>query len=850
MRPMAPSSGSPSPPRKAPRSILLTSLCTRSSLAVLLVVFVLSITIQRTFRLVGRWRTGGPRSRNASGNKFWSFWSSSSSSDDVQPHPGSGSLAQRRANFEAGLRWENAAGSQASSNNAVNEDDGKLCVVMPALTDLRIALIALPKEAYTVSGAMSRAGLDDGTMTEITNRKMSQTEEFVENLKALWSFTEGLTLRSGDIDLSTVRLRNMGWTAVKDSLLDGAKYISHQKPAGILSTPILKRALAATPVLFEHLQRSLDRYVYTSYKWPTETEQMVVSAFMTSPYVSIVDGRNMSKADFKAYDYVVIPFPLTNMRMRPSVLIKLKRILKQHAPALEEAPHKHVFIWGRIVQDAVKTLDYFETMRTWVKRYPIRQANLLTYEPYRISDGITRQHAIPYPGIVRYDELSYLPPSEQAGLSYASPFDVVTADNVDTDALAEAYASVKAETKTVTAVADAPSSQSDAAPLPDGDAAAAAVVDSFSIPLPPSSGSKAGIAAPVFSPPRWECDPVHAINAWKRARRKEGRSVSSSNFSFSGGGVTGDEVLLGMPLSSPKPWPVRVPFVPGGADGGSGEKVAPTGPGRGAATNGNDNRRNDNNAAAECSEEDAMATIRALRPILASFIGSAIGESADRTAVLKQLYHCADCAIFDAGHFASNTQHNHFGIIWSTRLSVFCVQPTSKTQRKGESPSRKGFFDALLLGCIPVVVDRKDPSAGATAPLLPYAWAIPWREIAVMLPRSVMTGASGGGVVAALRAISAGEIRLRQSKLAEAARLVQWNWRIMEFKTLVRKAFGRLGESNSTAARAALAQPGCARDAADMLMASLHLRTGKTGKEPGVHVPRKDATQLAFGEPV
>jgi hypothetical protein len=722
------------------RSPVAAALLSRFGIGVLLMVFVASLSLNRALRAVGRWP---PRTRGAWSAAAW--WRG-------------GGARGRRA---AAARKPLAATAAAD----YDEDAGKLCVRMPALGDFRVFMVALPKEAYTVSGAMSRAGLDDGTMTEITGRGLSRTEEYVENLKALWSFTEGLSLRSGDIDLSTVRLRNMGFTALRDS-----------RPPAVLGTPLLRRALAATPALLEPLQRSLDRYVYTSYKWPTEMEQLVVSAFMTSPYVSIVDGANMSAADFGPADAVFIPFPLTNMKMRPSVLHKLKRILARHTPALDSAPAKHVFVWGRIMQDAVKTLDYYETMRSWIKRYPIRHANMLTFEPYRVADGLTRQHAVPYPGIVRYDQLSYLPDDERAVLSTAAPWDVAHAGNTDVDAVVDAYRQPPAEGGGGGA----------------GGAAGAA----------PNSNP----AARAYAPPRFDCDPVSSGLAWKAG---PGRNAT----------------LLGAPLASPKPWPP-----PGQA------VFAPPGPGRGPG-----------DPTASCTDADAMGALRAFRPFFATFIGNAIGESGDRTAVLKQLYHCAECAVFDAGHFASNTQHNHFGVVWTHRLSVFCVQPTSKTTRHGESPSRKGFFDALLLGCIPVVVDRRDPAAGATAPVLPFAWAIPWREIAVMLPRAVMNGR----LLEALRAIPPAEIRLRQAKLAEAARLVQWDWRIMEFKTLVRKAFGRLGASNSSAARAARAQPGCARDAADMLIATLYQRSGKAGgKTPGVHVPRTDASSLAFVEPV
>lgn len=788
------------------RNVISSILLSRAGLIVLLVALLSSVTLKRTLRIAGRWR--GPNANAAGANTYWAFWGLGWVS--VAPANG-GMFAQRRASFEAGRRPEGDAISD------VDNDAGKLCVRMPRLSDLKIVMVALPKESYTVSGAISRAGLDDGQLTEVTGRGMNSVEEYVENLKALWSYTEGLTLRSGDVDLSSVRLRSIAWSAIRESILDGAKYVSNREPPAVLSTPLLKRALAATPVLFEHVQRSLDRYVYTSYKEPQLIEQVVIASFMASPYVTIVDGRNMTAADVAGADYVFVPFPLSNMRMRPSVLRKMTRIMSQYVPGLESFPGKHIFVWGRTVQDAVKTLEYFETMRSLIKRWPFRGANLLTFEPYRVSDGLTRQHAIPYTGIVRHDGLAYLPPSESAHLSRASPFDVLHGGNVDTASLGDAYASARAEGATELVAWAGSTSQADAAARAAGLEGAASKFEGL------SSG---GIASSAVAPPRYECDPLQRIMDWKEeATRRRGCGGA-------GGPVDGGPVnctLLGVPKPQPPP-----------VSSETGQKASFD---RSALIQ---DARFGRYVPDGCTPQEAMAAVRSFRPILASFVGSAIGESGDRTLILRQLYRCPECAIFDHGHFSSNTQHNHFGVAWAGRMSTFCVQPTGKTPRKGESPSRKGFFDALLLGCIPVVVDRGDPAAGATAPMLPFSWAIPWREIAVMLPRGVMTGS----LVEALRSIAPGEIRARQVKLAEAARLLQWDWSIMEFKLLVRKAFGRLHGSNSSAAVAARTAPLCARDAFDMTLATLYHRSGKTGSEPGVHVPRTDPAQLAFIEAV
>jgi hypothetical protein len=83
----------------------------------------------------------------------------------------------------------------------------------------------------------------------------------------------------------------------------------------------------------------------------------------------------------------------------------------------------------------------------------------------------------------------------------------------------------------------------------------------------------------------------------------------------------------------------------------------------------------------------------------------------------------------------------------------------------------------------------------------------------------------------------------RDAKLAEVGRLLQYDWRLLEFKTLVRKAFGRLGGSNASAAVAARTPPACARDAFDLLLVTL-LRRASGGE----HAPHADPDQLAFSE--
>merc|ERR1712187_993520 len=54
--------------------------------------------------------------------------------------------------------------------------------------------------------------------------------------------------------------------------------------------------------------------------------------------------------------------------------------------------------------------------------------------------------------------------------------------------------------------------------------------------------------------------------------------------------------------------------------------------------------------------------------------------------------------------------------------STFCINPA------GDTPTRKGIFDALVLGCIPVITDSRS--------LEIYKWHIPnWTAVSVFIPR-------------------------------------------------------------------------------------------------------------------
>ena len=63
-----------------------------------------------------------------------------------------------------------------------------------------------------------------------------------------------------------------------------------------------------------------------------------------------------------------------------------------------------------------------------------------------------------------------------------------------------------------------------------------------------------------------------------------------------------------------------------------------------------------------------------------------------------------------------------------TLQSVFCLQPV------GDLPTRKGLFDAIMFGCIPVVFHPLSASAMYT-----WHWSTQlWKDIAIEIPMNVM----------------------------------------------------------------------------------------------------------------
>ena len=91
--------------------------------------------------------------------------------------------------------------------------------------------------------------------------------------------------------------------------------------------------------------------------------------------------------------------------------------------------------------------------------------------------------------------------------------------------------------------------------------------------------------------------------------------------------------------------------------------------------------------------------------------------------------------------------------------SVFTITPP------GDSPTRKSFFDALLLGSIPVIF-RKGTY------VFPH---LHLEDLAIILPEQEIIDGVGRSLVERLRAVASEEIRRKQVEIAEIARMMQYS---------------------------------------------------------------------------
>ena len=167
-----------------------------------------------------------------------------------------------------------------------------------------------------------------------------------------------------------------------------------------------------------------------------------------------------------------------------------------------------------------------------------------------------------------------------------------------------------------------------------------------------------------------------------------------------------------------------------------------------------------------CSTKEMKLAVKRYRRFLAVYVGeSALSGKEERATALTQLSRCPECAVFDVLSMRRWTGWDGAGIAWAYRSSTFCVHPP------GEHLSGRGLFDSMLLGCIPVILDREDLAVKGRAPVLPFSWGLGYSEFVVTLPKATWDAR----LVETLRAVPATRIRAMQLRLARVAPLLQYD---------------------------------------------------------------------------
>ena len=124
------------------------------------------------------------------------------------------------------------------------------------------------------------------------------------------------------------------------------------------------------------------------------------------------------------------------------------------------------------------------------------------------------------------------------------------------------------------------------------------------------------------------------------------------------------------------------------------------------------------------------------RPYLVTYVGSAVSGAAK---MRKEMIYFCDLHSADCKHshynkngerdpeLADGAENPHYKY---SLKSVFCLQPM------GDLPTRKGLFDVIMFGCIPVVFHPLSASAMYT-----WHWSTElWKDIAVEIPMNMVDG--------------------------------------------------------------------------------------------------------------
>jgi len=154
---------------------------------------------------------------------------------------------------------------------------------------------------------------------------------------------------------------------------------------------------------------------------------------------------------------------------------------------------------------------------------------------------------------------------------------------------------------------------------------------------------------------------------------------------------------------------------------------------------------------------------------LVGFVGSAKPSEQQRSEIMRMCRERPkECLLYDTGdrdhasdHGANINEIAHR--VYSS--SVFCLQPP------GDTPTRKGIFDSLLAGCIPIVFDAVTMQG--------YQWHLKdWKNVVVNYQLQV--GPSQANLVDVMLNFEVEHhesIQFMQRKIADAAYSLQYSTR-------------------------------------------------------------------------
>lgn len=610
-----------------------------------------------------------------------------------------------------------------------------LCVTMPRRVKLLVA--ALPPAVYDLTGK-----------TAVTGR-----ETLEEMIAAMWKYaltpstgqepytetplTRLVSLRAaracvlkprrrggggrmpavaeGDALVRTVRTASRRMVALSALTVNGTA-----RTAAALLAALRERATSTVKSAgFTPPFRTPLRYRFSTQSW-RDLERVIIQRAMESPYSSIVDMRKTSAKDLAEADAVIVPWPTSSMRGRAAMGPLMQMALKAYVPSLWKAPSKHVFVFARIMRDMERLKSLAKSLRPVIRSPPFSDSTWLSFEPHWSSAVPARQVTVPYVGAVRRENSFSRRPTSRSR----------QADQIG------------------------------------------GVETSF---VPPNRSAllrQSAVNGVRGMLPAW-----HPADPWFARRAVTGSDASA------GDGMVGNRIrrqLADSQVSHDSDRFGRLLFAHvtaafrrlAGSDPGTHEPddfgaFLPDAAARATLECDPllldaDGRREDG---ATCTPRQQMEAVHVERPLLISFIG-APRPIMERTATIRSLAECGNCGLFDVRSGSGSPLDDGLAMAWVYSHSVFCAHP------HGDSPSRKAFFDSALYGCIPLALDSEDPGSRWRAPLLPFSWELPWRNMSALITRPQWQ-------TRLLRAVKeqfdARRIRSMQLALASSAHLLQYS---------------------------------------------------------------------------